>query len=365
VSLVDRAILRPPPVLVCPEIVMSIITSPRRPATRRYSLALLVAALLAAAGATAAPVGSTFTYQGELRASGVPAQGPHDFQVELYDADTGGSPITTVDIDDAIVTEGLFSLPLDFTSVPFEAGQRYWLALRVRDGAGTGGYVFLSPRQEITATPYALHALSVKPGSVGAEQIDTAAVQRRVAATCAVGSAIREIAADGTVTCETDDNAGGDISAVLAGTGIAGGGVSGTVTLSVDTQQIQRRVSAVCDVGSSIRAIAADGTVTCEADDAAPAGLVRDYQLVTATDTFFGGTSGTGVGEIEARCPIGKVAIAGGVDAGCSGAFITQSFPRNINPTSGWWGKVVKPSTYGCATNPATLTVYVICANVN
>ncbi len=344
---------------------MSMLTQSRRPTARRHTLALLVAALLAATGAAAAPVGSTFTYQGELRASGVPANALYDFEVELYDAEVGGSPLATVTVDDTAVTEGLFSLPLDFTSVPFEAGQQYWLALRVRDGADTGGYIYLSPRQSITASPYALHALSVKAGSVGAEQINTAAVQRRVAATCAVGSAIREIAADGTVTCETDDNSGGDITSVLPGTGMAGGGLSGSVIVSVDTQQIQRRVSATCDVGSSIRAIAADGTVTCEADDTAPAGVVRNYQLVTATDTFYGGTNGTGTGEVEARCPIGKVAIGGGADAGCYGAFITSSYPRNVNPTSGWWATVVKPSNYGCATNPATLTVYAICADVN
>lgn len=59
--------------------------------------------------------------------------------------------------------------------------------------------------------------------------VDFTATQQRVTNTCAAGSSIRVIAADGTVTCETDDGGAGDIEGVTAGRGIAGGGTSGTV----------------------------------------------------------------------------------------------------------------------------------------
>jgi hypothetical protein len=64
---------------------------------------------------------------------------------------------------------------------------------------------------------------------------DTTYMQRRVSSSCTAGSSIRAIAADGTVTCETDDDSGGDITAVTADTGLSGGGTSGDVTVALGT----------------------------------------------------------------------------------------------------------------------------------
>ena len=58
----------------------------------------------------------------------------------------------------------------------------------------------------------------------------------------------------------------GTISGVTAGTGLIGGGTIGTVRLDADTTFLQQRVSGICSVGSSIRAINLDGTVSCETD---------------------------------------------------------------------------------------------------
>lgn len=63
--------------------------------------------------------------------------------------------------------------------------------------------------------------------------IDNNETQQRINASCAAGSSIRAIGSNGTVLCEidTDTNSGGDITQVLPGAGLAGGGLTGSVTL--------------------------------------------------------------------------------------------------------------------------------------
>lgn len=53
------------------------------------------------------------------------------------------------------VTNGLFTTQLDFGASAFTGDARY-LEVRVRPGSSTGAYTTLSPRQQLTATPYAL-----------------------------------------------------------------------------------------------------------------------------------------------------------------------------------------------------------------
>lgn len=127
--------------------------------------------LLTSWAAAAVPLSGSFTYQGEFRDAGVPADGSYDFEFELFDAELGGTKVGgTVSLDNVAVNNGIFSVELPFGTSPF-AGDQLWIEIGVRDGASSGGYQGLAPRQKLTASPYALHALNaesvdfVSPGS--------------------------------------------------------------------------------------------------------------------------------------------------------------------------------------------------------
>jgi hypothetical protein len=253
-----------------------------------------------------AVVGTAFTYQGQLRDGSGPVNATCDLQFTLWDAMEGGVQVGgTVLLEDVLLQDGLFTARLDFGAAAFQ-GQARYLEVSASCPAGSG-YVTLAPRQELTGSPYALYALSASwtglsgvPGGF-ADGVDddttytagsgltlagttfsanTAYLQRRVSGTCASGTAIRVVNADGTVTCQSVAGGAGDITAVYPGTGLSGGGESGDVTLSADTAYLQRRVGSPCAPGSSIRVVNGDGTVECEADDdttySAGAGLVLE-----------------------------------------------------------------------------------------
>jgi hypothetical protein len=131
---------------------------------RKALLAIL--SCIAFVTASAEPQGTAFTYQGQLKQLSEPANGFFDFQFELYDAPGGGASLAPpIRLEDVMVSEGIFTVELDFGLAPF-AGEQLWLEIFVREGLSEDPFSILEPRQALTATPYALHALSVAPGSV-------------------------------------------------------------------------------------------------------------------------------------------------------------------------------------------------------
>ena len=75
-----------------------------RPPGRRAAWAWWVTACLApAAAALAVPLGSAFTYQGQLKESGQPASGLYDLQVCLFDDPANPVPLSCIaNIDDVM-----------------------------------------------------------------------------------------------------------------------------------------------------------------------------------------------------------------------------------------------------------------------
>ena len=176
-----------------------------------------------------------------------------DFRFALIDAFDGQTIGSVVSLTDVPVDEGLFTVELDFGVNAFDGGGRL-LDIEVRCPGGSGAYTTLSPRQKLTAAPYALYALqapwsglkNVPPGLDDGDDNTTYEADigltltgddfslsptYRLPQTCSNGQ-IAEW--DGSLWGCATVNGGGDITAVYAGAGLIGGATSGDATLSVD-----------------------------------------------------------------------------------------------------------------------------------
>jgi hypothetical protein len=110
--------------------------------------------------AQATSVGGGFTYQGDLKNASGPVNATCAFQLALYDSASGGAQIGATLSQNIQVAEGLFTAQLDFGAGVF-SGQSQWLQIAVKCPGDTG-FTLLTPRQQLTAVPY---ALSLMPGA--------------------------------------------------------------------------------------------------------------------------------------------------------------------------------------------------------
>ncbi len=117
---------------------------------------LVVACLLQSAQAW--PMGTAFTYQGRLVDANDFADGFYEFQFELYDSAINGTQINgTYALRDVEVVDGYFTVEVDFGTGAF-TGDARWLETSIRPINTTQSFTILSPRQELTPSPYALYA---------------------------------------------------------------------------------------------------------------------------------------------------------------------------------------------------------------
>jgi hypothetical protein len=122
---------------------------------------------------SAAPMGTVFTYQGRLTDAGSPADSRYDFKFSLYDALTGGSQAGSTLTKTVQVNDGYFKVELDFGN--YFRGDALWLEIEVSPYK-LGTFTPLSPRQELTPTPYAIYATAADSviGGIGIDGSGTA-----------------------------------------------------------------------------------------------------------------------------------------------------------------------------------------------
>ncbi len=105
-----------------------------------------------------AAMGTGFTYQGRLIHDNNPTDGLYDFEFKLYDSPVGGNQLAgTIDINDLEIIDGYFTVELDFNDANVFNGDARWLDIAVRPD-DISSFTTLSPRQQLTPTPYAIYA---------------------------------------------------------------------------------------------------------------------------------------------------------------------------------------------------------------
>src|SRR5256885_5636601 len=132
----------------------------RGKAARRYFVGALFMVLCLFAGAsTVFAQTSSFIYQGRLTDGSTAANGNYDLQFALFDSLSGGTPIGSTQTSNTVaVSNGVFTVSLDLGANSFPGANRF-LEISARP-SGAGSFTLLTPRQQITSTPYAVRSAS-------------------------------------------------------------------------------------------------------------------------------------------------------------------------------------------------------------
>ena len=158
---------------------------------------------------TAHAQGTAFTYQGRLNDGANPANGVYHLTFTLFNEASGGAEQASYFVGDLGITNGLFTVTLDFGAGAFTGADR-WLEIAVQTN-GAALFTTISPRQPITPAPYAIYAGGVTasgisgtiaPANIGAGSLTTVMLAAGAVGSnqLAAGAVTTGALADGAVT---------------------------------------------------------------------------------------------------------------------------------------------------------------------
>jgi hypothetical protein len=208
------------------------------------AVALVAVAMGSARTAAAQSIPQTMSFTARVYDGDLAVTGAVELTFEIFDAAEGGTLVweeeMPAEAEDGLVYAILGSKPGNGLSPAVFDGNQRFLQLSVNGDVQR-------PRIPLLSVPYATRAAVAETagrlGSLGEGDV---------------------------------------VTGVTAGDGLSGGGAGGDVAVSVDTEYVQRRVSMECANGSSIRKIAADGKVVCQADGA-PGTFIMQVNAMTCT----------------------------------------------------------------------------------
>lgn len=302
--------------------------------------ALVGVALVLGSLANAQPVTSAFTFQGELRDGGAPANGAYDLRFRLFDAAAGGAQVgPTLCSDNVAIADGRYTTTLDFGQ-QYASGSLRHLEVQVRLDSGLGcadatGFTTLSPRQQLTAAPLATQAqsafsLSAPGGSPqNAVFVDSSGL-------VGIGT--------------TSPQAGLHIVTPPSGEGVRIQGLSPTAS---NVSYLSFYNSAGTEIGYVGDGSTGDNSIYLTA-------VSGDVHLYTATGAALTATSAGDVG-VGATIPLSKLDVRGDIRLGTSGQFFavkSESPDRTLRGTVNTNGSIGAGS--GFSISHTVAGIYVI-----
>jgi hypothetical protein len=278
----------------------------------------------------AAPLTTTFTYQGQLKQNGAPVTNPAcQIAFRLYDDPAAGSLIGSPLTPTVPVNNGLFTVGLNFGNNVFDGTAR-WLDMQVNCGSG---FALLTPRQPLTAAPYAfaLPGLYTQPNATSPNVIG--GYSGNVISPTVVGGVIGgggQYGYENRVQADYATVSGGARNAASGNQATVGGGVVNTargIASTVDGGEGNSAVGNYAAVGGGL-------SNSATGDKAAIGGGTNNIASYLAA-TIGGGQSNL-ASNFNTTIGGGMVNSAGGIEAVVGGGFSNDASAQDATVSGGY-----------------------------